>query len=81
MITSKKLPQKDELHVTEGVSGGWHYHLSEPTTNARAICGAQTMYTAIPLSAWGRAGHLGETYCMACAETGTAALQDAKPAT
>lgn len=62
------------LHVTEGVSGNWHYHLSAPGTNAKALCGAHTMYTGVPLSAWGFKGHLNETYCTKCAKAGAAAL-------
>jgi hypothetical protein len=39
--------------VTEGVSGMWHYHISETEkTLSRGLCGAKTMYTAIPLEHW-----------------------------
>jgi hypothetical protein len=61
-------------HITEGVSGTWYYHLSHPTTNATAICGAKTMNTAIPLKSWGVRGHLNERWCAACAQKGAAAL-------
>lgn len=57
-----------ELHITEGVSGRWFYHLSEKGTNAKALCGARTMATSIPLSAWGHVGHLNERWCVTCAE-------------
>jgi hypothetical protein len=40
------------LKVTEGISGMWHYHLSEAKRETRAICGAQTMTTSIPLEEW-----------------------------
>jgi len=65
------------LHVTEGVSGTWFYHLSEVGTNARGLCGAQTMYTAIPLSSWGAKSHLNERYCADCQRLGEAGLRAA----
>jgi hypothetical protein len=37
----------NKLIVTEGISGMWHYHLSDPKTFTRGLCGAQTMKTAI----------------------------------
>ena len=40
------------LKVTEGVSGVWHYHLSEAHRESRALCGAQVMATSIPLQGW-----------------------------
>lgn len=55
-----------DLQVVEGISGYWFYHLSN-TTPAHALCGAHTMYTAVPLSAWGCIGHLHERYCAECA--------------
>lgn len=71
------------LHVTEGIGGRWHYHLSMKGTNATALCGAKTMFTAVPLTAWGFTGELHERYCAHCAETGIDALAQAKasPAT
>jgi hypothetical protein len=39
------------LHITEGVGGVYFYHLSEIGTNARSLCGAQTMNTQIPVAA------------------------------
>lgn len=54
------------LHVTEGVSGTWFYHLSAAGTNAKGLCGERTMHTAIPLSSWGMKGHLNERYCAEC---------------
>ena len=41
-----------QLVVTEGISGMWHYHLRHAATTTRALCGAQTMHTAIRLSDW-----------------------------
>jgi hypothetical protein len=40
------------LVVTEGVSGVWHYHLSEAHRTSRALCDAQTMATSMPLQNW-----------------------------
>ena len=40
------------LKVTEGVSGVWHYHLSEAHRVSRGLCGARTMATAIQLKDW-----------------------------
>lgn len=40
------------LKVTEGVSGMYHYHLSEAHRTSRALCGAMTMGTSIPLEGW-----------------------------
>jgi hypothetical protein len=62
------------LHITEGVSGYYHYHLSESNTNATALCGKMTMNTSILLSTWGHRGHLSETYCAACEQAGLAEL-------
>jgi hypothetical protein len=59
-------------HVVEGVSGVWHYHLAETSTNATALCGARTMSTSIKLSDWGVP--FGEhfpkrpTWCAVCAQ-------------
>lgn len=65
------------LHITEGVAGTWFYHLSQAGTNARALCGAQTMHTAVPLASWGVKGHLNERYCAACEQAGAGELQAA----
>ena len=40
------------LKVTEGVSGLWHYHLSEAHRTSQSLCGAPTMETSIPLQGW-----------------------------
>jgi hypothetical protein len=68
------VPGTGGLHVTEGIGGQWHYHLSRPRVNGTGLCGARTMYTAVPLSTWGLRGHLNETYCDKCAQAGAAAL-------
>lgn len=65
------------LHITEGVAGTWYYHLSPVETNARGLCGAQTMNTQIPMSAWGSKGHLGERYCKDCQRLGDSELRAA----
>ncbi|MDR9836961.1 MULTISPECIES: hypothetical protein [Herbaspirillum] len=71
----KKSESNDQgLHITEGVSGTWFYHLSAAGTNARGLCGAQTMYTAIPLASWGAKGHLNERYCADCQRLGESEL-------
>jgi hypothetical protein len=62
------------LHITEGVSGTWFYHLSPMTTNATALCGARTMNTSMPLQSWGVRGHLNERWCADCAQKGAATL-------
>lgn len=58
--------------VTEGISGVWHYHLSDPAKFTRALCGAQTMKTAIEAEDFGKP--FGErlpkrpTWCAKCQE-------------
>ena len=57
------------MRVVEGVSGTWFYHLTDKDSDAVALCGAQTMHTAAPLSSWGFAGHPGHIryrYCKEC---------------
>lgn len=41
-----------ERRISEGISGYWHYHLSDVPFSTKALCGAQTMTTEIPLSGW-----------------------------
>jgi hypothetical protein len=57
------------LLVTEGISGMWHYHLSDPTRKYTALCGKQVMHTSILVESWGlRSGglrHL-ESWCTEC---------------
>lgn len=38
--------------ISEGVSGVWHYHLSDESTGHRGLCGAHTMPTKIRLQDW-----------------------------
>lgn len=38
--------------IVEGVSGYWHYHLGKSDRYGKALCGADTMYTAMPLDNW-----------------------------
>lgn len=72
-----RIIEGQELHITEGRAGTWYYHLSQAGINATAVCGAKTMHTEIPLSAWGVRGHLNERWCPTCAELGAAALSAA----
>lgn len=41
-----------DLEITEGLSGLWHYHLSDSGSLHRGLCGAPTMRTAMRLSSW-----------------------------
>ncbi|MYM92540.1 hypothetical protein [Duganella vulcania] len=73
-----KVESKSEgVHVTEGVSGTWFYHLSAAGTDVHGLCGAQTMHTAIPLARWGAKGHLNERYCSQCQGLGEVQLREA----
>lgn len=58
--------------VVEGISSVWHYHIAVPERRARGLCGATTMYTAIPVEHWKM--QFGEhfpkrpTWCTQCEE-------------
>lgn len=65
------------LHITEGVGGVYSYHLSDVGTNARSLCGAQTMNTQLRMASWGVRGHLNEKWCTKCATMGANALRSA----
>jgi hypothetical protein len=56
------------LKIVEGIEGMWHFHLSKTGLNGQpALCGnKKVMRTEIPLSVWGKKGHLSETYCKEC---------------
>lgn len=43
------------LHITEGLGGVYSYYLSDVGTNARSLCGAQTMNTQLSMASWGAA--------------------------
>jgi hypothetical protein len=58
----------DDIIITEGVSGYWFYHLSHIKTFTRSLCGELVMRTSLPLSEWGKVGHLNERYCKKCAK-------------
>lgn len=74
----KKMELTSEgLHITEGVGGVYMYHLSQVGTDARSLCGAQTMSTQIPVASWAVRGHLNEKWCAKCATTGAEALRRA----
>lgn len=57
----------DDLRVTEGIHGQWHYHLARPG-EFLALCGARVMNTAIPIASWGLSGNpeLHERWCSKC---------------
>lgn len=59
-----------KLVITEGVSGLWHYHLSDEEKKTRGLCGAQTMHTAMRLADWkvpfGEHFPKRPTWCAAC---------------
>lgn len=65
--------ERDELVVTEVSTGYWTYHLSRRRNIMRGLCGAPTLPTAMPLSAWGAPGdenlpaHKQPVYCEKCA--------------
>ena len=52
--------------ITEGVAGHWYYHISKECCFSRALCGAQTTHTYLPLTSWGIGTHLNERYCKKC---------------
>lgn len=59
-----------DLRVTEGVSGLWHYHLSRPGEYL-GLCGARVMNSSLALSDWKLArnsDHMPKsaTYCAKC---------------
>lgn len=58
----------NNLIVTEGVEGYWHYHLSHEQTFTKSLCGKQTMPTHLSLKQWGIVTHLRERYCKDCKE-------------
>ena len=66
----EQTPPPKRLVISEGVAGYWHYHLSVEGRITRGLCGAETMYTSIPLERWGVKGpsHLPKsyTYCKEC---------------
>lgn len=41
------------MRITEGISGFWHYHLSNEGDIGRALCGAVVMPTGMKLKDWG----------------------------
>lgn len=64
--------ERNEVVVTESSHGIWDYHLSRRTNIMRALCGAPTMPTAIPVSAWGAKAEENlprqPVYCEKCAQ-------------
>lgn len=63
--------ERNELVISEGSTGFWHYHLSRRGNPIRGLCGAATLPTAMPVSAWGSPGEAGlpkrPNYCEKCA--------------
>lgn len=58
-----------EIKVAESIHGTFFYHLSRMPHSTVALCGARTMFTSIPIKAWGATtSHLHERYCARCAE-------------
>jgi hypothetical protein len=61
----------DDIRIVEGISGLWHYHITNDS-DARAMCGAWTMSTSIPLSRWrvpfGAHFPKRPTWCQECEE-------------
>lgn len=68
-MADSERPQGRDLIISEGIASVWFFHLSERQTPTRALCGAQTFATLIPLRTWGQRGHLNERYCTKCVET------------
>lgn len=62
-------PEKNAVHITESIGGNWFYHVSPQGINGKAVCGARTMHTSVPLNAWGIKTHLNERYCSECAKS------------
>ena len=61
------LPCSDLFSICEGISGMWHYHLHRNGTPEKALCGARTMSTSLPMSTWGhKSDHIPESYCEEC---------------
>ena len=59
-----------DYRVVEGISGVWHYHLTDEPKNgssAKSICGARTMYSGMPIDSWGyKPTHMPTSYCKEC---------------
>lgn len=54
------------MSITEGIEGYYNYHLCSDGKTSKALCGAATMQTYVPLSAWGTISHLNESWCKKC---------------
>ena len=70
-----KIESLASVHITEGISSLWHYHVSNfdkarQMPSVRSVCGAKVMLTAMPLKDW--AVPFGEhfpkrpTFCVDC---------------
>lgn len=60
--------EKDKFMIVEGVHGYYHYHIAFKEIFTTPLCDEKqlTMQTSIPMSAWGKVGHLRERYCAKC---------------
>ena len=66
---AQEVPNKpiENIEVTEGLVGCWHYHLSKSGSRGTPLCGKEmTMPTNLPITLWGTVTHLHETYCKDC---------------
>jgi hypothetical protein len=66
--------------ITEGVSGMYHYHVSEHQHSGRSLCGAATMNTGMRLQDWGVpfGDHFPKrpTWCAICAQLAVPSLPE-----
>jgi len=58
----------EDFMIVEGVEGYFYYHISPKDRYTHPLCDNKklTMYTAIPLEAWGTVTHIRERYCDKC---------------
>lgn len=59
------------VKIVESITGTWFYHLALDDSPYKALCGAQTMITLIPLSYWNKTPngyHIHEKWCKKCEE-------------
>lgn len=67
-LFKKQDKAEDDIVITEGVEGYWHYHLSHKDNTKKSLCDCHTMHTSLPLNSWGTITHLHERYCKRCWE-------------
>jgi hypothetical protein len=71
------MPELGNVKIVEGFGGTWFYHLTNDDLQ-RALCGARTISTQLPLATWGQVGHLHERYCKECELLATIAAERVK---